>query len=107
VRPDDAEARLVQAQVLAHLGRWSEAHAAVQTAKEIDPDRPELPGLEAALAEVITPGSVLSPATGAISDALGTPASSVPPRQRRNPRWRGTKRPKKGQLGRSRRSSRR
>lgn len=104
VRPDDAEARIVQAQVLAHLGRWQEACEAVHTARDIDPDRVELPSLETALVEAGGPGAI----SGAEEVAPGVgekPVSYASP-QHRAMRKRGPARRAERHTGRRQRRGR-
>jgi tetratricopeptide (TPR) repeat protein len=96
VRPEDAEARIVQAQVLAHLGRWPEAQHAVRIAQEIDPSRPELPALETALAEAMEASSLPASDPEAGTDLREKPpAPSVPSRPRKKKRRSEMKRRKK------------
>ncbi|MBI3248834.1 MAG: tetratricopeptide repeat protein [Deltaproteobacteria bacterium] len=87
VRPDDSEARLVQAQMFAQLGCWREAGEALQAVRELDPDQPELAALEAALAEAGTQRS--SHDTGVVmplTPAFEQPQQSSAPRRQRKRR---------------------
>jgi tetratricopeptide (TPR) repeat protein len=51
-RPTDAAARRAQAKVWAQLGCWEEARDAVERARAIEPDAPELAEIELALQDV-------------------------------------------------------
>jgi tetratricopeptide (TPR) repeat protein len=62
VSPNDAEARIVQAQILAGLGRRQEAREVLQIARDIDPGQADLASLKAALVEVTTTVQATAPA---------------------------------------------
>lgn len=52
-RPTDAAARRAQAKVWAQLGRWNEAHDALERARAIEPDAPEAAQIVQALQEAM------------------------------------------------------